>query len=416
MTLLSCAGGGSSAPVPTATPSPTATPVPTAMPLALGPPETDGGRIIEHVRVLSVEIGSRVAGSPQEARAAAYAKEQFESWGYEVELQPFPAAAPDRLRYVTLIVEAPERRELLAAAFKGSPSGEVTGALVDAGAGAEGEFPPEAAGAVVLIQRGDVLFADMARRAKEAGALAVVVANREPGRFSGDLEPPADLPFVNVDQADGETLRGMLAQAPVRVALNVRAEVTARNVIARPESGECRTVSGAHYDSVPWAAGANDNASGSGVVLELARAAASAGLTGHCFALFGAEELGLLGSGYFVSRMNEDERDGLVAYLNYDVVGSGSRPSLAAGPELFARMEAFAERNAFDFELGSEPQDFPSDSRRFLDAGIPVLVLTTPGYELIHTAEDTLDNVVPDSVDAVAALGFALLRELSEGF
>jgi aminopeptidase YwaD len=410
--LFACTGGGSPAPAPTATPPPTASPEPTSTPVDLGPPRPERARILEHVRVLAGRIGSRVAGSPQEEEAVAYAREQFERWGYEVELQPFAAAGSDRMRLATLTVETLEETELRAVAFEGSPSGEVRGPLVDAGTGREEEFPAEAAGAVVLIQRGDVLFVDMARRAQAAGALAVVVANREPGRFRGEVDPPSELPVVNIDQSDGELLRALLTRGSVEVDLNVRAEVTAHNVIARPDSGQCRTLSGGHHDSVPWSPGANDNASGSGVVLEVARAAAVAGLAGHCFVLFGAEELGLLGSAFFVSQLTEEEREELDAFLNFDVTGTDARPLVAGDAVLLARAGALAERAGLDVEFSSLPYEIPSDHRNFLDEGIAALVLHTPDPDLANTPEDTLANLEPISIEAVAALGFALLEEM----
>src|SRR5262249_21293416 len=85
-------------------------------------------------------------------------------------------------------------------------------------------------------------------------------------------------------------------------------EVRAANVIgilpgpARAVAAEAGVI-GAHYDHLGRAdgvvyPGADDNASGTAVVLGLARAFAAAGGTGRTliFALFGAEELGLIGS------------------------------------------------------------------------------------------------------------------------
>ena len=329
-------------------------------------------------------------------------------------MQSFPVAAPAVLRLTTFTVEQPQRRELLAVAFEGGAAGEVSGRLVDAGTGQEEEFPPEAAGAIVLIQRKDVLFTDMARRAQDAGAVALVVTNREPGIFLAAIDPPSSLPAAGIDQADGEALRELIAGGPVQVTLTIEREVIAHNVIARPDSGACRTLSGGHYDTVPWAPGANDNASGSALVLELARAAAAAGLSGHCFVLFGAEEPGLLGSAFFVAELSDEEREALAAYINYDVVAGDAPPVLIGGEELLARAEALAARTGVDVASGSLPENASSDHASFLDAGIPVLMLTTE-FGLIHTEEDTFANLEPALLESIATLGFALLQELGQG-
>lgn len=404
--LVACSEGG--VPAPTSTPSPTAT----STPVNLGPPEPEAARILEHIRSFSVEIGIRPAGSSQEQRAIDYAREQFESWGYEFEVQTFTAAGPDILRLTTVDVEQPEQRHLGAIAFRGSGTGDVSGRLVDVGTGREEEFPPEAAGAIVLIQRKDVLFADMARRAEQAGAAAAVVANRETGRFRGEIDPPAELPVVAVSQEDGEALRELLARpGGVEVSLSVKDEIIAHNVVARPASGRCRTLSGGHFDSVPWAAGATDNASGSALVLELARAAAAAHLSGHCFILFGAEEIGLEGSAYFVSQLSDAEKAALEAVFNYDVVGGDAPPLLLGSEELVDRAEALADQAGIEVEASNREPDIGSDHLSFLDADIPALMLTTPDFGRIHTPEDTFANLQPTFLDEVAELAFALLRQ-----
>jgi len=53
-------------------------------------PET----LTAHLHALAVEIGARPAGSAAEAEAAAYVAQQFESWGYAVEIQEFAIGAP----------------------------------------------------------------------------------------------------------------------------------------------------------------------------------------------------------------------------------------------------------------------------------------------------------------------------------
>jgi Zn-dependent M28 family amino/carboxypeptidase len=72
------------------------------------------------------------------------------------------------------------------------------------------------------------------------------------------------------------------------------------NVVALPKaSGSDPALVAAHYDSVPFSPGADDNASAVAVLLETARAAASAGANVG-FVAFNAEEEGLLGSRNFV--------------------------------------------------------------------------------------------------------------------
>jgi aminopeptidase YwaD len=192
--------------------------------------------------------------------------------------------------------------------------------------------------------------------------------------------------------------------------LNVRSEVTTQNVVARPPSGVCRTLSGGHYDSVPWADGATDNASGSAVVLELARAAAVAGLDDACFALFGAEEVGLQGSAFFVAEMTPEERDALEAMYNFDVVAGRGAVALIGDAALIESADTLSGELGISAAPSRLPENSGSDHLSFLDVHIPALMFSASGGPPIHTPEDNVANLVPDTLGPVARLAFALLE------
>jgi aminopeptidase YwaD len=368
--------------------------------------------VIEHIRVLSEEIGRRPSGTDAADEAVDYARGLLEGWGYAVEVQEFTATAgPGVFLQTTVDVTSPEPREIPAFLFDGSGSGDIAAPLIDAGTGLPEEFPADANGAVVLLQREDVPFADMAQRALDAGASAMVVANKEGGGFRGVLDPPSVLPSVAIPKADGDALRELLAAGAVEVSVHVPSDVLVRNVIARPQNGVCVTVSGGHLDSVPWSPGATDNASGSAAVLELARAAAASGMPGHCFALFGGEEIGLFGSERFVAAFDDTERERFQAYFNYDVVTSKGVPLYLGSTTLADEAGALADELAIEAQRGQLPEDVGSDHLSFLDAALPALMLTTPDFVLIHTPQDTLDNMDTTYLQDILDLGFALLRE-----
>ena len=326
-------------------------------------------------------------------------------------MQDFVASGPGAFLLTTVDVDQPEALELPAVVFQGSGAGSVSATLVDAGTGNLEEFPPDAAGAIVLIQREDVTFTDMESNARAAGAVAMVVANKEAGGiFRGNIDPSGTLPAVAVSQESGEQLRDLLANAPLDVSIDVPGEIAGSNVIAQPPSGGCRTYSGGHLDSVPWAPGANDNASGSGAVLELARAAAASQMQSTCFVLFGGEEIGLVGSEFFVAQLSDDERARLEAYLNYDVVASDGVPLILGSLDLADEAEALAEELSIDVQRGQLPRDVGSDHLSFLDGGLSALMLTSPDFRLIDTPEDTVENLDTVHLQSILDLGFALLR------
>ncbi|WP_435597986.1 M28 family metallopeptidase [Streptomyces anulatus] len=102
---------------------------------------------------------------------------------------------------------------------------------------------------------------------------------------------------------------------------------TGYNLIADWPGGDPNKVlmAGAHLDSVSSGAGINDNGSGSAGVLETALAVSRAQYQPdkHLrFAWWGAEELGLIGSKYYVNNLPSTERAKLSGYLNFDMIGS----------------------------------------------------------------------------------------------
>ncbi|MEU4234704.1 M28 family metallopeptidase [Nonomuraea sp. NPDC026600] len=102
---------------------------------------------------------------------------------------------------------------------------------------------------------------------------------------------------------------------------------TGYNVIADWQGGDPNDIlmTGAHLDSVTAGPGINDNGSGSASILETALEVSRQALqpTKHLrFAWWGAEELGLRGSQFYVNNLAATERAKIKAYLNFDMVGS----------------------------------------------------------------------------------------------
>jgi Zn-dependent M28 family amino/carboxypeptidase len=104
-------------------------------------------------------------------------------------------------------------------------------------------------------------------------------------------------------------------------------EAVSKNLLAEIVSGDGPFVmAGAHLDSVEPGPGINDNGSGSSSILELAVNMADMHLENNVrFALWGAEELGLLGSEFYIMDTSQTEFDGIAMYLNFDMIGKLNR-------------------------------------------------------------------------------------------
>lgn len=92
--------------------------------------------------------------------------------------------------------------------MQNSPTGRVSAPYVFCSFGRPGEFPASVSGKIALIERGELTFAEKAKNAKAAGAIAVIVYNNIPGAFSGTLgdEPFAWPVSVSITQEEGEAL------------------------------------------------------------------------------------------------------------------------------------------------------------------------------------------------------------------
>ncbi len=386
-----------------------ASPTPVA---AITDPAIDGARALAHVSKLAGDIGSRVAGTPNEIAARDYIKSQLESYGYDVTLEDFgfDSTAFRPVRVTAGDVTIPGY------AFVGSGAGSVTARVVVAGIGRPEEFPPGGLnGAIALIERGELTFKEKTANAIAAGAGAVIVYNNAAGRLSADLAQTVAIPVAGIEQAAGQDLVQRAQAGPVTATVDVTPpQATAWNVIAKPRGvTSCKTITGGHYDGVPAAPGADDNASGSATVIELARVVAARKLTAaNCFALFSAEEFGLFGSKAYVDALAPADLNGLRAMINLDVVGLPAPLTLIgdAGLTDMARIEA--QKLGIESSVAALPNGAGSDHLSFQRAGVPVLMLYRDD-NLIHTPSDAIDRIAPASLAETVTVALAVLQVLA---
>lgn len=405
-----------SAPMPVAGTPPVTTAQPPPTGTATGTAEPSGAEALQHVRLLAGQIGPRVAGSPEERRAADYIAGLLRSYGYDVELHSFPIEVFVS-RKVSVQVVAPGQESLRAAALTGSAPGAAAAELFDAGLGQSADFPAGGIGGrIALVQRGQSTFGDKARNAHAAGAAAVVIYDPAGdiilGRLTGQVPP---IPVVSIPGSEGLRLRDLLKQGAVRLVVSFEGgmeQTTALNVIGRPPGKRCGAVVGGHYDTVPDAPGGNDNASGTAAMLEAARVQALRGNPEDaCFIAFGAEELGLLGSQAFLERLSAEDRQAIRFMINLDMVAVGDAWWLIGSRALTERARAIAA----GLGVAAEPHELvgaSSDHASFIDRRIPAVMLHRWNDTLLHTPEDTADRVQPEALQTAVRLTIAFLAGL----
>lgn len=197
---------------------------------------------------------------------------------------------------------------------------------------------------------------------------------------------------------------------------------TSRNVVAWwPGAKRYGFVIGGHMDTVPDSPGANDNASGVGVILELARIAAGTPQADLVrWAAFGSEEYGQTGSHHdgsrhYVAKLGDEGRNRLGGMLSIDMIADG-RPLLVghsniAGKPVVAKTIYNKMRKA-GFKVDFITLCDCSDHGPFEHAGIPASFAYSGREPDYHSPSDTVPNMKPDDLLRTGRAVRAFLRHL----
>ena len=188
----------------------------------------------------------------------------------------------------------------------------------------------------------------------------------------------------------------------VEFTKNKDGTITGRNVVGFINNNATNTiVIGAHFDHLGYGGdgslyrdsvkaihnGADDNASGTAVMLDLARKLKDKNIqNNYIFIAFSGEEMGLLGSNYFVKNPTINTK--AVSYMiNMDMVGRLKQDSALAvygtGTSPMFKQVLKAHNSKFKL-IENESGVGPSDHTSFYLADIPVLHFFTGQHEDYH--------------------------------
>ena len=422
---------------PAATPT-AEPPASTAEPFVSAEHRAASERVFALVKELVDELGHREAATPEELRAAEHLKERFDALGYSAELQSFSLEHFDLMGFIqgqrqlaTIQVQSPIQLTLPGLPLTTTPSGaEGTGVVVQVPLESGDHAVVEGIkGKVALIQAGEISLADpgivlklqnRVNEVAEAGAVAAVVDASAAVGMQGYrplLAAASPIPALMVPPGPPGATNPM-SQAPpgteIVVSVQIQTvELESNNVVAELKGeGDEIIVVGAHYDVVPQTeSGANDNTSGTAIVLSLAEALAGESLPFTVrFILFGAEEIGLYGSSHHVSSLGESELARIRAMVNFDVVATGDFIAVVGDGLLTSLALEVAATLNIDASIGMLPPGASSDHQPFEQSGVPVLVLYAPDVSRMHTPSDTLEHVQPERLGEAFLIAEALLR------
>jgi len=189
----------------------------------------------------------------------------------------------------------------------------------------------------------------------------------------------------------------------------------ARNVVAKIEGTDPvlknqYVIMGGHLDHLGMTNGvvyngADDNASGSAVTMEVARLLAAQGVQPKrtiIFALWCGEELGLLGSRHYAESPSDGvTMDGVVTYFNMDMVGLGTEigaPGALNFPKIYEVIKRDQDPDVIKAVKPSTGGPGGSDHSAFIERGIEALALMTRGgvgHPDYHDAGDDVGKIDP---------------------
>ncbi len=193
---------------------------------------------------------------------------------------------------------------------------------------------------------------------------------------------------------------------------------TGRNVVAVIHgSTDEALIIGAHYDHLGGDGkkvycGADDNASGTAVVVEMGRRFAKKP-TRRTIVLvaFSGEEMGVLGSRYYVNHPVVAETP--VAMINMDMVGRLRENLIVFGADTGDKFKEYLADSPIKIAHNKDAVG-PSDHTSFVLKGIPAIHLFTGAHADYHKPGDTADKINYDGLRQVADLVENLARKVGD--
>lgn len=267
--------------------------------------------------------------------------------------------------------------------------------------------------------------------------------------IKNDQAPSVKIPVVFLNkEGEKKYLQDKFATLDIETNVTIKENKRrANNVVGYLDNGATNTIIvGAHYDHLGYGEdanaldtgkvihnGADDNASGTAALIELAKmlVASKSKSNNYLFICFSAEELGLRGSKYWIENATINTPTNYM--VNMDMVGrySADRKLTIGGfgtsPVWSTVLTAAADKNIevkFDTTGGG-----PSDHASFYRKDIPVLFFFTGSHSDYHKATDDHDKInydgelqiikyaqrIIESTDAKGKLAFTKTKEPQMG-
>ncbi len=373
---------------------------------------------------------TRIAGSPEEEKAAQILKEECDKLGVPAIIQPFEIEQ-GIVEEATLEILEPFQQEIPVTGYQCAQNTPEEGLeapflYVE---NADDVSLSDARGKIVLVN--GYMRVPLFRKLMKAGVAGIVTMEgqlrdkREETDLSTrklrrTLRAFGNVPMVHTRVLDAiDMVRKGACKA--RLVLKGRTEEwTSHNVIATvlgTEKPEEIVSFGAHYDSVDFSKGVYDNGAGSVINMEVLRYfAENPPKRTLKFVWYGSEEIGLEGSWAYV-KAHKEELEAHKLMINVDVGGpvlGVDRITATAEKALASYLEYFVKIHGFAAEV--KQGIYSSDSIPFADSGVPGVNFSrdgAPGAAYIHDRFDTLSFLSADMLEKTTRIVLEFGKEMA---
>ena len=391
-------------------------------------------------------IGHRATGTENGHKAEEYAADLLRSYGYDVTFQNFTFNGWNRKSLELHINNQP----IKAVALAHTPANvDISGELIDLGNGFEEDYKRignKVKGKIVFAALGllddtpkdvqNLHRSEKTALAEKYGAKGIILFNKPAGEIllTGTASVTGEIikiPAINISLEDGLKIKSAIAKGKESAKINMKNDVgpmKGRNIIAKRIGTKYpneKIVLGGHLDSWDLATGAIDNGVGSFSVIDIARTYKTLNLKNERtleFVLFMGEEVGLVGSKFYV---NQALKDGSINQIK-----AMSNMDMTTNPKSFySTMEQNVTMlNDFASEVQKVIPDFKpkafssvdlhSDHQPFMLQGVPIIGLsdsqfTKGALNCYHANCDTFDFVEEKGLKNNVVLETYLLYRLS---
>lgn len=392
-------------------------------------------RMMQHLRILSSDIGTRPIGSSSNTAAADYILDTFHNSGLKVETQPFEVPNwRDHGSYIHL-----NGVRLNARTNTFSPPCEIDAKIIPLCTIEELEASQELTDQIALLYgeltkesltaKGFTIYNPEHHRKiirlleqKQPRAMITVSmqAGSDPLPLLNDWE--FNIPSVTVSPETGLRLMHNHPTNSTSVQLTInssREPGLTRNIIAKWDGyRKERIMLTAHYDTVFGTNGAYDNASGVSALLTLAEQIAKRRdlRTGFEFIAFSSEEYLGLGDHIYLKNNHKEDFYTVLAALNFDGIGQTlgtNNLTLMAGSNIFQRALRSLKMK-YPAVQWTEPW-YESNHYTFFSRGIPSIPFSCNGVaNILHTKEDQMDWISADRLYEVNTLALEIIEYLQD--